>query len=107
MSYELKVLPIVQSDLVTISEYFDKETGNKEKADKFILEVDTKINSLIYDFNIYQVRYKNVRLSHLIKFKYSIHYILDEKRERIVVLAIFSMKENPEKWKKRFRQVFK
>lgn len=104
MAYTLKVLPPARKDIREISGYFDDETGNKTKGDKFILAVDKKIKALVKDCYKIQVRYKNVRMSHLKKEKYSIHYIIDEKLERIVVIAVFGMKEDSGKWERRYNQ---
>jgi len=106
MEYSIKVLRSAKLDIMGIANYFDKETLTKKKGDKFILTVDEKINYLKNNYSLFQVRHNNiVRLAHIKKWKYSIHYIVDNDRKRVVVLAVFSMKEDHRKWKERFSNI--
>lgn len=105
MLYALKVLPIASDDITCIVSYYDDETGNTKIGNKLVLSIDSKLNDLKKNYTKYQVRYRNVRLAHLKKFSYSIHYIIDNELKRIVVIAVFSMKEDPEKWEKRHANI--
>ncbi len=105
MLYSLKVTSLAYNDIDRIVAFFDKETSNTLLGNRFINEIDICLNNLRVNYNKYQLRYKNVRLIHLKKFKYSIHYINDDKRKRVIIIAIFSSKENPKKWKERHKTV--
>ena len=106
MEYSIKVLSSARIDISRIVNYFDEESLSNKKGDKFVLVIDEQLEYLKTNYNHFQVYYNNVvRLLHLKKLKYSIHYIVDVERKRVVVLAVFSMKEDPEKWEKRFTEI--
>lgn len=101
MKYSLKISPLAYNDMNRIAKFYDDETGSNDLGNEFINEIDHCLDRLKTDYNKFQIRYKIVRLIHLKKFKYSIHYINDDKRKQVVIIAVFSSKENPQKWNER------
>lgn len=45
---------------------------------------------------LFQIRYKSIRIFHMDRFPYGIHYIIDN--ETIRVLAVFHTSFNPKSW---------
>lgn len=44
---------------------------------------------------MHTVRYKDVRIAHLDKFPYSIHFYIDEPDQKIIIIAILHNRRNP------------
>lgn len=49
----------------------------------------------------FQVRYDNVHCLPLKKYPYMVHFTIDEKKELIIVRAVFNTFRNPSIWKER------
>jgi plasmid stabilization system protein ParE len=81
-----------------------------EIASKYYLEISPKLkndfeNDLQKVFQKiesnpqqYQLRYSEVRLAHLRRFPFSIHFVIDFPKQVVIVLAIFHQHQNPENW---------
>jgi LAS superfamily LD-carboxypeptidase LdcB len=56
----------------------------------------------IFDYLVaFQIKYKNVRTVLLKQFAYNIHYIVDDAKKQIVVLAIIHAYKNPKDYSNR------
>lgn len=44
---------------------------------------------------VHAVRYKSIRIAHLDKFPYSIHFYIDESDQKIIIIAILHNRRNP------------
>lgn len=104
MSHSRFLHPKANDDIYNIArDYEDKKAG---LGKVFLSKVSLRVKKVCNKPSTCQIRYGEVvRLAHLTKFPYSIHYVIDENRKRVVVLAVFGMKENPEKWEERYAEI--
>lgn len=88
MEYNLEFSAEAEIELHTILCYFEA----LEIADKFKTEFHAELTQIQENPFQYQVRYRDVRIGHLARFKYSIHFFVDEKS--IIVLRILNQAQD-------------
>lgn len=104
MSFTRVILSKANEDIKEIA--FHYSSIKNKLAREFLQKLRSDLFTITNNPTICQVRYGSVvRLSHLNKFPYSVHYTIDDSRKRIVVLAVFSMADNPKKWERRYSQI--
>lgn len=93
MSYTFVNRPKVNSDILNIVDYYKeinpqlpKEFLNRIKEAKIYIEKSPLG---------FQIKYREVRTVLLKQFPYHIHYIIDEPKKLVVVLAIIHSYKNP------------
>lgn len=94
MNYEVKLLPIVLSDLSKAKKWYQNK--NETLAKEFKLEVNKEIDYIGSYPQHYQLKYKELRQSLVTRFPYAIFYLVEEKHKRIVVLGLLHTSRNPE-----------
>lgn len=85
-------------DTVNGIEWYDKQAKGLGK--RFYLGIQ-KAYKTIRKNPYFQIRYEGVRCLPLEKFPYMIHFIVEEKEKRIVVLGIISSYRDPKTWDER------
>ena len=99
MSYSFVNKPAVNSDIEDAVDYY--KTINPELAVAFLNRLK-EAKKYIFDYPIgFQTKYKNVRTVFLKQFPYHIHYIVDDVKKQIVVLAIIHAYKNPRDYSNR------
>ncbi len=96
MTYKSIILPQAKNEIREAARYY-----NDQKTDlglRFLKEVKSRVASISKQPEIYQIRYRTVRMALLKKFPYSIHYCIDDENKHIVVLALFHQAQDPTKW---------
>lgn len=89
----------VESDILNIVEYY-KDISPK-LAKEFISRMkEASVYILNAPFS-FQIKYKNVRTVLLKQFPYHIHYLVNEEKEQIVILAVIHSYRNPQNYSKR------
>jgi toxin ParE1/3/4 len=97
MAYYLKIKPWVYDDIQKgIDWYNAAQNGLGEKFHKAIKKGFKTLT--INPF--FQIRYDNVRCFPLKKFPYMIHYVVEEDKRWIVVLAVINTNRDPAIWRK-------
>ena len=81
-------------DIQDASDYYKGIYGNL--SDRFELAVKSTIDQIKQN-PFYQIKYNNIRVLHLKKFPYAIHYEVDEKQDEIRVLALVHTAADPDK----------
>ncbi len=94
MSYNISLRKKAANRLDEIAEQF--ENKREGLGFEFIQAFDKAIESLKENPLKFQVRYKNTRVTHLLRFGVGIHYIVEN--QTVFVLAIFYSKEDSKKW---------
>lgn len=90
MAYSVKLLPVVRKDLETAKRWYNLKKNNL--GDEFREEVKKEI-----DFpKHYQVKYKDLHQSVVQRFPYSIFYMIEESRKRVVIFGILHTSRNSE-----------
>lgn len=85
--------PRVDEDLREAKSYL--ELKRKNLGSKFLKDYRLALQKLQIN-PFYQIRYKEIRCLPLEKFRYMIHYHLDEKLKLVTVYAVVSTYLNPE-----------
>jgi plasmid stabilization system protein ParE len=99
MSYAFVNKPAVNYDIENIVDYY--KNINPELSTAFLDRME-EAKKCIADFPLaFQIKYKNVRTFLLEQFPYHIHYIVDDSKKQIVVLAIIHAYRNPKDYSTR------
>lgn len=99
MSYTFVNKPAVTFDIEDVVDYY--KSINPELATAFLDRID-EAKKYIADFPLaFQIKYKNVRTVLLEQFPYHIHYIVDDSKKQIVVLAVIHAYRNPKDYSNR------
>jgi plasmid stabilization system protein ParE len=102
MSYKIKLLPIVHTDLRKAKKwYYDK---NETLAKEFKTEVNKEIDYIGEYPEHYQQKYKELRQSLVTRFPYAIFYLVEEEQKRIVVFGVLHTSRNPEIVRERIKK---
>lgn len=93
MNYSFVINPFVKKDISNATSYYKKI--NKNLAYQFLVRV-REGKKLINETPLgFQIKYKNVRTLLLNQFPYHIHYIVNESKMQIIILAIIHAYKNP------------
>ncbi|OXA91654.1 type II toxin-antitoxin system RelE/ParE family toxin [Flavobacterium hercynium] len=65
----------------------------------FELCLEAGIDSISRNPNLFQKKYKNIRMHFISRFPYGIHYQME--KEEIVVIGVFHTSRSPKNWSKR------
>lgn len=96
MTYKLIIAPKALKDIDKATEYyFDIQ---KKLAKRFTKDLKDQTKYVHKNPLHIQVRYDNIRIAHLKKFPYSIHFTIEE--QTIIILAVFNMAMDDQKWPK-------
>jgi plasmid stabilization system protein ParE len=99
MSYTIVNRPLVYYDILEIVDYY-KEI-NTELAVKFLDQLE-ETKKYILDFpESFQIRYNKARTILIENFPYHIHYLIDNNKKQIIILAIIHSYKNPKDYSKR------
>jgi len=97
--YKAKVLPLAKKDIAKAATWYNSK--QKGLGKRFIEETRSKVLSIRQNPKIYAIRYDLVRTTVLDIFPFLIHYVIDDEKKIIIILAVFHTSQNPEKWKHR------
>ena len=78
MSYQLIFRSEAERDLVDIEIYYDKISTSLTK--RFFTEFFETLNFVEHEPQLFQVRYREIRIAPLYQFPYGIHYKADKKQ---------------------------
>lgn len=73
-----------EKDLAAIQDYYNKISG--KLTENFFEELFPKLDFILEDPDLFQIRYRSVRILPLQRFPYGIHYRI--KGDKIIVLRI-------------------
>lgn len=69
----------------------------------FLDNVKADITLIQLNPNAFPRKYKEVRTKVMHRFPFIIHYFIDSKRHKLIIIAVFHMKLNPLNVKKRYK----
>ena len=101
MSYKIKLLPVVHTDLRKAKKWYKKI--NEELAQDFKDKVNTEIDYIGNFPEHYQRKYKELRQSLVTRFPYAIFYQVEEAQKRVIVFGILHTSRDPEIARKRIK----
>ena len=99
MSYSFVNKPLVNHDIIDVVDYY--KSIKLELAIAFLDRLEEAKKYIANYPEAFQVKYKNVRTVLLKQFPYHIHYIVDDAKKQIVVLAIIHAYKNPKDYSNR------
>ncbi len=99
MSYVFVNRPVVKDDILDAADYYKKISPALAK--QFLLRL-REARKYIADKPLgFQVKYKNVRTLLLKQFPYHIHYLINDDKKQIIILAIIHAYKNPKDYSSR------
>jgi plasmid stabilization system protein ParE len=97
MSYQLF---FSEDALVDINESFLWYEQQREGlGEEFLESIDTSIDKIVNNPNLYQLQYKEQRAAILARFPYRIFYFTEENQ--IIIQGVFRMSRDPQVWQER------
>lgn len=99
MIYKIVNRPFVTSDILNAVDFY-KEI-NPKLAQQFLLRIKEAIDYIEKSPSSFQIKHNQVRTLLLKQFPYQIHYLIDEERKAVVILAIIHSYRNPRDFTKR------
>jgi plasmid stabilization system protein ParE len=102
MSYKIKLLPIVRTDLQKAKKWYREKS--ETLAQEFKTEVNKEIDYIGEYPEHYQRKYKELRQSLVTRFPYAIFYLVEEEQKQIVVFGVLHTSRNPEIVRKRIQK---
>ncbi len=98
MKYSLEIKKEAHQDIQPgINRYDSRQKGLGKRFHSAVKKGYEVIRSNPY----FQVRYENVRCLSVKKFPYMLHYIVNEKKKKIVLLGVINTYKDPKEWKNR------
>ena len=99
MSYFIVNKPLVTIDIEDIVDYYKAISPNL--AHQFLDRIEEAKKYISNNPDAFQTKYKNVRTILLKQFPYHIHYILEESKQKVVILSITHAYKNPKDYSNR------
>jgi plasmid stabilization system protein ParE len=99
MTYTIVSRSEVYSEILEVVQYY--KSINPKLAKQFILRIREAKSFILLSPMGFQIKYKETRTLLLKQFPYHIHYIIDDKKQQIVILAIIHAYRNPSDSQKR------
>lgn len=97
MNRELIIRSDAEAEMIAAFDWY--EARAPELGSEFLLAMDAVVQSVLCNPSQYPIVHKSVRRGLLRRFPYEVFFVVEEKR--IIVLAVFHAKRNPERWKER------
>ncbi|MGP8214999.1 MAG: type II toxin-antitoxin system RelE/ParE family toxin [Bacteroidia bacterium] len=94
MSYSFVNSHAVKADITNAVDYY--KNINPELARQFLFRIREAKSYIALTPLGFQVKYKDVRTLLLKQFPYHIHYLIDDAKQQIIILAIIHAYKNPQ-----------
>lgn len=99
MNYSFVNKPDVRLDILIAVDYY--KNIDYELAKQFLFRVREAKVYIAHSPLGFQIKYKQVRTLLLRQFPYHIHYLIDDVKKQIVILAVIHAYKNPDDYSKR------
>jgi plasmid stabilization system protein ParE len=93
MIYKIYNTPSVRNDIIEATNYYKKINPNLSK--QFLVRLREAIRYISNSPEKFQLKYKQVRTLLLRQFPYHIHFLIDEEKRQVIILAIIHAYKNP------------
>lgn len=97
--YKAIILPLAKQDIKEAAHWYNERQHGLGK--RFTLHLRQKVNFIRQNPKAVAIRYDNVRTAVLDVFPYMVHFVLDEEKQLVIVSAVLSTHQDPERWKER------
>ncbi len=94
--YKVIILPVAKKDIKEAAHWYNSRQPGLGK--RFTLKVKEKADFIKFEPLAIATRYDKVKTAVLDTFPFMLHYIVDEAKELIVILAVLHTSRNPDIW---------
>lgn len=99
--WQAEIIPQAKADIQkTVLWYNERRVG---LGKMFLENVRADVTIIQLNPSAFARRYKEVRTKVMRRFPFLIHYFIDFKQQKLIIVAVFHMKLNPLNLKKRFK----
>jgi plasmid stabilization system protein ParE len=95
--YDLIIRPEAEAEMADAYAWYDQRV--KGLGNQFLLSIDAVLQAVVRNPYQYPQVFKTIRRALIHRFPYAVFYIVSDIR--ITVLAVFHLKRDPKRWKKR------
>ena len=88
MNFKLNLRKSAEIDLTDIEEYYNKVSP--KITDNFFKEFFATLNYIESEPQLFQVRYRGIRIAPLYQFPYGIHYI--QRNDQVIIFRVLHTK---------------
>ncbi len=99
MSYSFVNRPAVRLDIINATDYY--KNINPELAKQFLFRIREAKAYIARSPLGFQIKYNQIRTLLLKQFPYHIHYLIDDSKKQIIILAIIHAYRNPQDYSNR------
>ena len=99
MSYRIQLLPEARQDIREAIAYYNEQKD--QLGLEFFANLAQAVQLVSTNPKIYRIRHKKVRQAPIKKFSVQLHYLIEERKKRVVVIAVLHTSRNPQIWKDR------
>ena len=96
MTYQLIVRPKAEEQTTQAHTWFEEKVPGL--GEDFLLCVEAALSAITRNPQLYQTRYKDVRIALTERFPFGIHYFIDGSR--VIVILILHLSRSPKMWHK-------
>jgi len=97
--YKSIILPPAKEDITEAAKWYNEQKAGLGK--RFTAHIRDKILYIRQNPKQIAIRYNTTRTAQVDTFPYMIHFSIDEENKTVIVSAVYSTQDNPEKWTKR------
>ncbi|MBO6523658.1 MAG: type II toxin-antitoxin system RelE/ParE family toxin [Balneolaceae bacterium] len=98
MAFTTVLDPRAMQDIQQAIDYYDEQQpGLGEQFEDFVNECLVQLEQNPF----FQIRYDDIHCFPLKKYPYMIHFLIDEHKQLITVMAVFNTAKDPKIWKER------
>lgn len=102
--FELKYLDEVEKDIEVAKLWYYEQNPDTELEERFADAIKDIIVAMQKNPFIYHPIFQNIRIAHPKYFPYGVHFIINDSKKEIVIVAILHNKQDKTKLIKRFNK---
>ena len=99
--WQAEIIPQAKADIQKTVLWYNERQVGLEKM--FLENIRSDVTLIQLNPSAFPRRYKEVRTKVMRRFPFLIHYFIDAKQHKLIIVAVFHMKLNPLNLKKRFK----
>ena len=99
--FELRYFEEIENDIESAKLWYSEQSPNTNLDERFAEAIKETIKKLQKDPFIYYPIFQNIRIAHPKFFPYGVHFIINEDKKEILIVAILHNKQHKSKLIKR------
>ncbi|MBD3228699.1 MAG: type II toxin-antitoxin system RelE/ParE family toxin [Candidatus Lokiarchaeota archaeon] len=69
----------------------------------FLKKIEKSLEYILKDPERWPIAYKNIHKYNIRRFPFSLYYVFEKNKDKIIILAVAHQRRKPEYWKKRIK----